>query len=163
MIIETLESLKANLDGDGRIRIHLRDGTVAEKKCLFFNPASLQEMNEFNFVLPDDYKTFLTLHNGVRIFTDDWGSGVFVHSLKETIQETLSISHLIPQKYYCVMRYADVGYFLIDEEKVEIGEKDYLFFEDIDNSNPPQNLKMTFEEFIEKLIEFEGELFWLVK
>ncbi|KEZ47702.1 MULTISPECIES: SMI1/KNR4 family protein [Metabacillus] len=161
MIIETLESLKANLDGDGRFRIHLNDGTAADKKCLFFEPASLQEINEFKFDLPDDYKTFLTLHNGGRIFTDDWGSGIFVHSLKEIIQETLSISHLIPEKYFCVIRYADVGYFLIDEQKVERGEKDYLLYEDIDTSNPPQNLKMTFEEFIEKLIKFEGELFWL--
>ncbi|MBT2713041.1 SMI1/KNR4 family protein [Pseudomonas sp. ISL-88] len=70
-IKKTLKGLKELIDEKGQLKCLGSEGILAEVECAFSKGATNQEIQHFekkiNVSLPDDYKTFLKLHNGARI------------------------------------------------------------------------------------------------
>lgn len=69
-----LSALKERLDQNNVLLIQDVGGSLLETKLIFNPPATEHEINQFfneiNINVPNDFKSFLLLHNGARIFTE---------------------------------------------------------------------------------------------
>ncbi|WP_412096261.1 SMI1/KNR4 family protein, partial [Bacillus licheniformis] len=89
----TVNGLKSLLDQNGVIRILGSEGEITDTLVTFSDSgASQRDIRAFEthhqLSLPDDYKKFLTLHNGARIFDNllegvNIGGGLHLFNLKE--------------------------------------------------------------------------------
>lgn len=79
IVIQTLNALKKRLNENNNIlQIQDEQGYLYKAKCTFSPPASDEEINNFEkqtgLIIPSDYKAFLKITNGCRLF-DDINSG----------------------------------------------------------------------------------------
>ncbi|WP_088070058.1 SMI1/KNR4 family protein [Gottfriedia luciferensis] len=75
IVKRTLASLKKRLEENGNIiRFQGEEGYLSRVECTFNSPASDEELKSFEketgFILPNDYKEFLKISNGCRLFDD---------------------------------------------------------------------------------------------
>lgn len=161
----TLTGLKNLLNKNDQMKTILHEGEVQNVSCSFNAPVQTAEIKKFenknNIKLPKDYKAFLTLHNGARIYDlidDDGtniGGGLHLFSLNKIIetQENEYISdHGIP-----IARLLEDCLLILDKEKLKDGDPNYLNileFTDI------QILKLNFEIFLDRYIISQGVGFW---
>lgn len=68
----TLSGLKKLLNNKDQMKTISHEGEVGNVSCSFNAPIQTTEIEMFerenNIKLPEDYKAFLTLHNGARIY-----------------------------------------------------------------------------------------------
>jgi hypothetical protein len=81
LVNKTLKYLKEKLNERSFFEIYQGEGITSNVTCKFNDPAPILKIEEFeeqtNLVLPDDYKQFLLLHNGISLFDDvKYGQGV---------------------------------------------------------------------------------------
>lgn len=164
-IQNTLSGLKELLNNKEQMKSVVEEGEVYNVSCPFNPPIKTTEIEMFerenNIKLPEDYKAFLKLHNGARIYEliaeDDIniGGGLHLFSLDEVkeAQELelmeglgLPIGHLLGDCYL-----------ILDTEKLKSGDPNYLnIMEFTDLSSPNLN----FEIFLDRYIISQGEAFW---
>lgn len=130
-IKELLIELKSQLDEDNA-RAHSKglldreDKFVLKEECSFNAPASLSEIQplekELAVTFPADYRAFLLLHNGMTLFSRYLVEYNFF-SLDEIRENYLLAQEYDdedegPSKNYPIGEYPDVGYIMMNNEKV---------------------------------------------
>ncbi|MCM3169063.1 SMI1/KNR4 family protein [Peribacillus frigoritolerans] len=164
-IQNTLTGLKKLLNSNDQMKIISYEGEVREITCSFNSEAATAEIekfeNENSIKLPEDYKEFLTLHNGARIYEsieedgEKLGDGLEIFSLDEIKQyqeiEYLS-EHGIP-----IAHLLNDCYLILDTEKLKSGDPNYL---NILEFTELSSLNLNFEIFLDRFIISQGEAFW---
>ncbi|MDM5283702.1 SMI1/KNR4 family protein [Peribacillus castrilensis] len=164
-IQNTLTGLKKLLNSNDQMKIISYEGEVREITCSFNSEAVTAEIekfeNENSIKLPEDYKEFLTLHNGARIYEsieedgEKLGDGLEIFSLDEIKQyqeiEYLS-EHGIP-----IAHLLNDCYLILDTEKLKSGDPNYL---NILEFTELSSLNLNFEIFLDRYIISQGEAFW---
>ncbi|MCY7943559.1 SMI1/KNR4 family protein [Bacillus inaquosorum] len=162
-IEKTLNGLKELIDEKGRLKILRSRGNLAEVECTFSKGATDQEIALFekkiNVSLPNDYKAFLKLHNGARIFEslingENVGGGLHILNLEE-IERSMQNDFLEPQ-FIPIAHLLDGCYLLIDKTKIST-DPNYLWFHGLIEYEPMQ---LNFEIFLDRYILSQGSNFW---
>jgi hypothetical protein len=160
----TLTGLKEIMDDKGQLKVSY-EGEVYDVACSFNSPIDLKEIEIFekenHMKLPEDYKTFLTLHNGARIFqlTDEEGQkiggGLKIFSLDE-IKELQEIE-MFNEMGIPIANLLEDCYLYLDIDKLKEGNPNYLNILEFVDLSP---LNLNFETFLDRYIISKGEIFW---
>lgn len=162
----TLSGLKKLLDNNEQMKTISEEGEVYTVSCSFNPPIKTSEIETFesehDIKLPEDYKAFLTLHNGARIYEliddeDDIniGGGLHLFSLDEVkeaqeleLMEGLGIpiGHLLGDCYL-----------ILDTEKLKVGDPNYLNILEFTELASPN---LNFEIFLDRYVISQGVVFW---
>lgn len=164
-IQNTLSGLKELLNNKWQMKSVVEEGEVYNVSCSFNPPIKTTEIEMFerenNIKLPEDYKAFLKLHNGARIYEliaeDDIniGGGLHLFSLDEVkeAQELelmegfgIPIGHLLGDCYL-----------ILDTEKLKVGDPNYLNILEFTELASPN---LNFEIFLDRYIISQGVVFW---
>ncbi len=161
----TLSGLKKLLDNKDQMKSFSEEGEVYSVSCSFNPPIKSNEIEKFesehDIKLPEDYKAFLTLHNGARIYEsvdDDGvniGGGLHLFSLDD-IKETQEVEY-ISEHGIPIAHLLEDCYLILDIEKLKSGDPNYLNileFTDI------KTLNLNFEIFLDRYIISQGVPFW---
>lgn len=161
-IISILEELKSKLNANFETTIIDQWGKTREVTFTFNEPTSIEKLNrfkkEFDWVLPKDYKNILLIHNGLDIFEDENGSGFELYPIDDIIENHLDyfLDGWYPIGYYRTLQ----GHLIIDSNKVEKGDNNYLIYFDSDDADEHIVLEMNFEQWLDKFIKTNGAYFW---
>lgn len=145
------------------IQIQNEEGHLFDAKCTFNPPASEEDIFNFErqtgFILPPDYKAFLKITNGCRLFDDiDYGGEIELYSL----QQIIDLNEHYDQYEGCY----DIAYIyqdniVINSRLISQNRENYLFWKDhIDQFNEAIPLKMNFELWFDRFIISQGTKFW---
>ncbi|KRF54827.1 hypothetical protein ASG97_05380 [Bacillus sp. Soil745] len=161
----TLSGLKKLLDNNEQMKTISEEGEVGSVSCSFNAPIQTTEIELFerenNIKLPEDYKAFLTLHNGARIYEliaeDDIniGGGLEIFSLDE-IKEYQEIEYL-SEHGIPIAHLLNDCYLILDTEKLKSGNPNYLCIMEFTELS---SLNLNFEIFLDRYIISQGEVFW---
>ncbi|MBG9769422.1 SMI1/KNR4 family protein [Bacillus vallismortis] len=160
---KTIQGLKELIDEKGRLKILGDEGALLETECSFSKGATDLEIESFEkkikVSLPEDYKTFLKLHNGARIFDlliygENVGGGLHILNLEE-IEKYMQNGFLKPQ-FIPVAHLLDGCYLLIDKTRIST-DPNYLWFLRFVDYEPMQ---LNFEIFLDRYILSQGSNFW---
>ncbi|MGY3312859.1 hypothetical protein ACV242_001355 [Peribacillus simplex] len=161
----TLTGLKKMLNSNDQMKIISYEGEVREITCSFNSEAATAEIekfeNENSIKLPEDYKAFLTLHNGARIYEsieedgEKLGDGLEIFSLDE-IKEYQEIEYL-SEHGIPIAHLLNDCYLILDTEKLKSGDPNYL---NILAFTELSSLNLNFEIFLDRYIISQGEAFW---
>lgn len=161
----TLSGLKKLLDKNEQMKTISEEGEVGSVSCSFNAPIQTTEIELFerenNIKLPEDYKAFLTLHNGARIYEliaeDDIniGGGLEIFSLDE-IKEYQEIEYL-SEHGIPIAHLLNDCYLILDTEKLKSGNPNYLCIMEFTELS---SLNLNFEIFLDRYIISQGEVFW---
>ncbi|MGE7765631.1 SMI1/KNR4 family protein [Peribacillus sp. NPDC096540] len=117
--------------------------------------------SDHDIKLPEDYKAFLTLHNGARIYesvNDDGvniGGGLHLFSIDD-IKETQEVEY-ISEHGIPIAHLLEDCYLVLDIEKLKGGAPNYL---NILEFTELSSLSLNFEIFLDRYIISQGEAFW---
>ncbi|MCY9138087.1 SMI1/KNR4 family protein [Peribacillus frigoritolerans] len=161
----TLSGLKKLLDNNNRMKTISHEGEVGIVSCSFNAPIQATEIEMFerenNIKLPEDYKAFLTLHNGARIYEsidedgDKLGDGLEIFSLDE-IKEYQEIEYL-SEHGIPIAHLLEDCYLILDTEKLKVGNPNYLNILEFTELASPN---LNFEIFLDRYIISQGVVFW---
>ena len=163
-IQNTLSGLKELLNNNDQMKIISYEGEVSNVSCSFNAPIKTTEVemfeSEHNIKFPEDYKAFLTLHNGARIYEsiddgDKLGDGLEIFSLDE-IKEHQEIEYL-SEHGIPIAHLLNDCYLILDTEKLKGGDPNYL---NILEFTELSSLNLNFEIFLDRYIISQGEAFW---
>ncbi|MVO97943.1 SMI1/KNR4 family protein [Paenibacillus lutrae] len=157
---KTITGLK-ELYKDTHRLIQSSDGYLYNTKCVFNEPATIQQItslcNEKKWTLPEDYKQFLLITNGAKIFYDEYyGMSWEFFNINDllTLPYLQFPDHLVPIAFH-------IGDFLvIDTNKVDEGN--YLSFQDHEESlsSPSVLFNYGFDVWLDRLVVCQGTKFW---
>ncbi|WP_261382067.1 SMI1/KNR4 family protein [Bacillus licheniformis] len=164
----TVNGLKSLLDQNGVIRILGSEGEITDALVTFSGSgASQSDIRAFEthhqLSLPDDYKKFLTLHNGARIFDSlldgvNIGGGLHLFNLKEIDTE------LKDEELYEDVSGIPIGHLLeecdlmIDRVRLKEGDPNYLYL--LEDGLEYKPLHLNFEIFLDRYVMCQGQPFW---
>lgn len=161
----TLSGLKKLLDNNEQMKTISEEGEVYTVSCSFNAPIKTTEVemfeSEHDIKLPEDYKAFLTLHNGARIYEsidedgDKLGDGLEIFSLDE-IKEHQEIEYL-SEHGIPIAHLLEDCYLILDTDKLKGGDPNYL---NIMEFTDLSSLNLNFEIFLDRYIISQGEVFW---
>ena len=164
-IQNTLSGLKQLLNNNDQMKSVAEEGEVYTVSCSFNPPIKTTEVkmfeSEHDIKLPEDYKAFLKLHNGARIYEsvdDDGvniGGGLHLFSLDD-IKETQEVEY-ISEHGIPIAHLLEDCYLILDIEKLKSTDPNYLNileFTDI------KILNLNFEIFLDRYIISQGVPFW---
>ena len=164
-IQNTLSGLKQLLNNNDQMKSVAEEGEVYTVSCSFNPPIKTSEIETFesehDIKLPEDYKAFLKLHNGARIYEsvdDDGvniGGGLHLFSLDD-IKETQEVEY-ISEHGIPIAHLLEDCYLILDIEKLKSTDPNYLNileFTDI------KILNLNFEIFLDRYIISQGVPFW---
>ena len=170
-IQEVLDKLKSQLD-ENSTRLSPEgyldedDKGVLREKCTFEEPASKEDINllekELGITIPNDYREFLLIHNGMTLFESYLVSYNFF-SLDEIRKHSLIIKEfreeeeLEPIEDYPIGEYPGAGYIMMDNKKVKKHSSQRAIYV---NHIMPEQTEESFLSFVENVIEPPGEFFW---
>ncbi|MFC9597915.1 SMI1/KNR4 family protein [Peribacillus butanolivorans] len=161
----TISGLKKLLNNNDPMKIISYEGEVREVTCSFNSQTITAEIekfeNENSIKLPEDYKAFLRLHNGARIYqsiSEDGGKlgdGLHIFSLDE-IKEHQEIEY-ISEHGIPIAHLLEDCYLILDTEKLKGEDSNYL---NIMEFTDLSSLNLNFEIFLDRYIISQGEAFW---
>ncbi|KAA0549519.1 SMI1/KNR4 family protein [Bacillus sp. BGMRC 2118] len=166
VIEEILLGLKKRLV-DNKMLVQSSKGYVYEAEFYFNDPATGKLIEEFQkttpFLLPNDYRNFLSVHNGFTIFKGEFEGQIELYRL-EDIQKEYHVfrdafyHYLVEEKQdsYPIGYYTDIGMLMINNEKVKQGLSDYLWITSIDDID----LNTSFEVWLDRAIMSQGNHYW---
>jgi len=164
IVKKTLNSLKNRLEDNGNvIQIQNEEGHLSMVKCTFNPPASEDDIKHFEkqtgLILPNDYKEFLKISNGCRLFDSvEYGGEIELYSLEQIIE--------FNENYDEYEGCYDIAYIyqdniVINSKLISEKKKNYLFWkghiEQFDDAIP---LEMNFELWFDRFIISSGAKFW---
>lgn len=157
---KTLEGLKKRLV-ENKLTVQRREGFVEEMEFCFREPATEEEIQEFTrstgVHLPEDYQAFLRLHNGAVLFKPWYGGQFELYGLSKIIE--LKRSALFLENWYPI-GYQDGGYLLLNADKANKGDNDYLIWWESSIFENAQPLNLNFELWLDRFIIAQGTKFW---
>lgn len=161
-----LDCFKNRLGVFNELLIQRSLGYSIRCRCEFYKPATLNEIDEFQqnsgFILPSDLQDFFIIHNGARLFInpevfDDpsW----YIFSLEE-IENALD-DYSLPNNQYPIAKYDDL-LICINNDSPKANKKNYLYARSIytPSDDEGEQLQLSFEIFLDRLIVSQGEIFW---
>ncbi|MCY8343151.1 SMI1/KNR4 family protein [Bacillus haynesii] len=164
----TVNGLNSLLDQNGVIKILGSEGEITDTLVTFSDRgASQSDIRAFEshhqLSLPADYKKFLTLHNGARIFDIlldgvNIGGGLHLFNLNEIDTE------LKDEELYEDVSGIPVGHLLeecdliIDRERLKEGDPNYLYL--LEDGLEYKPLDLNFEIFLDRYVLCHGQPFW---
>lgn len=163
-----IKSLHERINKESPITIQRENGELLEVTFELNAPASNNDLKEFSLKthlnLPEDYLSFLKLHNGGKLFFD--GFDYFeLYKLDEILKyideynENIYYKSAYEKKWYMIGQYNGYGdYLFIDSEKVENGENDYLIYVQVGEI---ERLSVNFETWLDRFIVTQGTRYWL--
>ncbi|WP_242169346.1 SMI1/KNR4 family protein [Priestia koreensis] len=167
IVKQTISSLKKRLsENDNILQIQANSGYVYNATCTFNAPASDADIHNFEketgYVLPSDYKEFLKLANGCRLFDDvNYGGEAIFYSLdmiRQAIDKNCN-DEGFEAHYEIAYIYQDN--IVINSKLVSQQKANYLFWKDhIDQLKDSEPLRMNFELWLDRFIMCQGEKFW---
>ena len=108
--------------------------------------------------LPDDYKSFLRLHNGADFFSWEYGTLFSIYSLEDSqaILEEIKKGFYVPiehkDDWFPIGYVQDIGGVYIDLSS----DKNYLILMGI----PVYELLCDFPTWLDRMIRVNGEMYW---
>ncbi|GGI11580.1 SMI1/KNR4 family protein [Gottfriedia solisilvae] len=164
IVKRTLDSLKKRLEENGNIiQIQVEEGYLSRVECTFNPPASDEEIKDFEkktgLILPNDYKEFLKISNGCRLFDDiESGGEIELYSLEQIIEYN-EYNDEFEGCYDIAYIYQDN--IVINSKYVIEKKKNYLFWKGhIDQFEEAIPLEMNFELWLDRFIISSGTKFW---
>lgn len=167
LVTRTLSSLRKRLNDNGNIiQVQNEQGHLFYANCTFRPPVSDIDLsyfeNESGFILPADYKEFLKITNGCRLFDDiQFGGEIELYSLEQIIE-----SNFEHQGYDEYEGCYDIAYIyqdniVINSKLVSQNRGNYLFWKDhIDQFKEARPLNMNFELWFDRFVVSQGTKFW---
>ncbi|MDR9507684.1 SMI1/KNR4 family protein [Brevibacillus agri] len=167
-VLNVLNALKKRIN-EHQTLIQQTYGEVFNVQFTWNESASIEDVESIcrttGWVIPDDYKSFLLIHNGASLFSSE-GSCFRLHPLSE-IKEYFNDYHhnedvlykfAYPPEWYMIGTYHGFGeYAFIDSDRVTQGRTDYLIFVE---EGSITRTKLNFEEWLDRFIVCQGEHFW---
>ncbi|QBP40982.1 SMI1/KNR4 family protein [Paenisporosarcina antarctica] len=164
IVKQTLNTLKKRLkENENIIQIQGEGGYLAKVECTFNPPATDEEIKNFErqtgLILPNDYKEFLKISNGCRLFDDiESGGEIELYSLDQIID--------LNEHYDEFEGCFDIAYIyqdniVINSKHYSELKKNYLFWKGhIDQFEEAIPLEMNFELWLDRFIISSGAKFW---
>ncbi|KWW21926.1 hypothetical protein AS888_05435 [Peribacillus simplex] len=167
-VTEILLGLKNRLDSSNRLLIQATHGNVHWTRFTFNPPIPVKELdrlvNKENLILPEGYKEFLLLHNGVYLFEDEYSAGIALYKAQDIPNRLKQFQYNFGpyltednRGSYPIGSYPNIGEIMINYNYIKEGRKDYMWIADDQMSKMGQN---TFESWLDKLIVSQGSFFW---
>ncbi|MCR6095407.1 hypothetical protein HXA31_11675 [Salipaludibacillus agaradhaerens] len=159
----TLTGLKKRLGENESIDVQNKKGLVRSLKCTFKPSVTDDKINDFKnktpeLPLPKDLEVFYKMSNGLDLFVDDYGGGIFIFPIEDVND---NLYPLIKENgFYPVAHHRDIGYTVVKIQDIEEGNPNYLYFLDDAMIDPAYPLNMNFELWLERLILAQGNQFW---
>ncbi|HHY74892.1 MAG TPA: SMI1/KNR4 family protein [Bacillus bacterium] len=160
-----IKALKQRLEPTGKLTIQRENGELLEVTCEWNNPASEKELADFSlktgWYLPDDYRQFLKLHNGAKIFSV-WGDYFELFDLNNIMkyyrEYEIFYKGAYEKSWYMIGYYKGYGeYLFIDSEKAANNNSSYLVYVQVGDR---QDLSLNFEMWFDRFIVAQGSRYW---
>src|SRR5690606_1247599 len=165
IVKRTLYSLRKRLNENSNvINVQTEEGHVFNATCTFHPPASDLDISNFEkqtgFLLPDDYKEFLKITNGCRLFDDiNYGGEIELYSLDQIIECNHNRYDEFEGCYDIAYIYQDN--IVINSKLVSQNKKNYLFWKDhIEQFDDAIPLELSFELWFDRFVVCQGAKFW---
>jgi hypothetical protein len=166
IVNQILSGLKTRLN-NGRILVQSTGGYCYNAECLFNEPATESKIEQFHnetaFILPEDYRHFLSLHNGMTLFKGEFEGQIELYRIEEipTHYKTFYdafYSYLGDEEKdsYPIGYYTDVGMIMINNSTVKKGDSDYLWVTSIDSIVFPYD----FQTWLDQTVMSQGNHYW---
>lgn len=159
---EVIDQMKKKLAENNQVIEINEDGLVFKATCTFNSPASDEQIQTFEektgLLLPDEYKAFLKITNGCRLFDNvESGGENDLYSLEDIINYTYEEDYEGCFKVACIYQENIV----IHGNDVAKGKTDYVMVKGhIDDFEESKPLHMNFAEWLEQFISHRGVKFW---
>ncbi|MBU9721286.1 MULTISPECIES: SMI1/KNR4 family protein [Bacillaceae] len=162
-----LRSLKRQLDNDNLIAVHDWSGLYPKKGIRLNSPVNPNEleklMSKTGWSFPTDYIDFLSLHNGGKFFTYEFGSAFELYPIEElTNQYNLlnkSLSHidfLQKEKWIPIGYVTDIGQVVLVYSHFSSKDRESVFIIDTDIVD----CECDFKTWLDRMITVQGNLYW---
>ena len=159
LVEKTIEALQKRLaDSHNSLCIQGEGGFTYNATCTFYPPATDEQIayveKQTGYKLPDDYKTFLKITNGCRLFDDvHYGGEAYLYSLQQLVEYN---SFYDPFEGCFSVAYIYQEQIVINSER-----EPYLFWKGhIDHFQEARPLQLTFEQWLARFIVCHGTKFW---
>ncbi|WP_433944658.1 SMI1/KNR4 family protein [Paenibacillus sp. SN-8-1] len=140
----------------GVLEIQGSDGVVNSANFELSPPATLQDIrmleSQYQIKLPREYKSFLTIHNGAKLFDIGYGEFTKIFSIEEVDEIAATMMPEIVPQFLPIARNPSSLIYIDLSRKTK-----YMFTESISEFN---FLSMSFTEWINALIMANGCSFW---
>lgn len=162
IVDKTINSIRKRLLENGQIQLQMSEGYITEGTCKFYDPVDEKELNDFikelGYQLPEDYKRFLQITNGCRLFDHPiYGGESYLYGLIEIPQQTYEEPNEGYLKIGCI--YQDN--IVIDLKAYSEGNLNYLLVKDhIEPFHDSRKLNMNFELWLDRFVVSQGSKFW---
>jgi hypothetical protein len=166
MLVEkSINYLKQRLDEKEFFEIYQGEGRVGKVTCKFHDPVSLTELEEFELqtglTLPNDYKHFLLINNGISLFEDvKYGGECYLFNIDLVLENYEDRKDDFPTGWITIAyHYGDE--IILDCDKYKNGNKSCLMYRGAcEPSGVAYNLGISFELWFDRLIICQGFNFW---
>jgi len=162
-IDKTIRSLKKRLvENNNILLLQLEEGYITETTCTFNEPISEEDLGSFEkqlgYKLPPDYKEFLRITNGCRLFDHPkFGGENYLYAL----QDIKNITYEEPNEGFLKVGNFYEEDIYIDLKLFNSGEKNYLFVKyNIDQFHEGRALRSNFELWFDRFVISQGTKFW---
>lgn len=163
-VVKTVTALQQRLaENENTLQVQLEEGYVYRATCTFNPPATDEEIMNFEqqtgYVLPRDYRRFLKITNGCRLFDDiKYGGEIQLYSLQEIrdyhYEEAFEGCFTIASIYQ--------DHLVIKGKEVLQNEPHYLYAKGhIDQFKAATPLQLNFETWFDRFVLCQGAKFWL--
>lgn len=163
-----LKSLNERIHKESPITVQRENGETLQVTFELNSPATEKELKDLSLKmdinLPEDYLSFLKLHNGGKLFSDgiDYFELYNLNEVKKYLDEydsNIYYRSAYEKNWYMIGYYKGFGdYLFIDGEKIRNGEDDYLIFVQVGDI---QRLSINFETWLDRFIVAQGSRYWL--
>lgn len=164
IVIQTLNTLKKRLNENHNIlQIQDKEGYLYNANCTFNPPASEEEIQNFEkqtgLLIPPDYKAFLKITNGCRLFDDiTFGGEIELYSLKQIIELN---EHYERYEGCYDIAYISQDNIVINSESYSQNKRNYLFWKSqIESFEEAAPLESNFELWLDRFVVSQGSKFW---
>ncbi|WP_223066016.1 SMI1/KNR4 family protein [Paenibacillus caui] len=142
---------------EGRIKILGSDGKIYSASFVFNPPATINTIrqleNKYQIRLPKDYATFLSIHNGAKLFDIGNGDCTQIYSIDEVDNLAEIMMPEIAPNLLPIARYPGIKFYL------DLTRKNNNIFSN--ESGPDFDfLAMNFTKWFSALIQTNGSPFW---
>lgn len=158
LLMKTLESLNKRMDENKKILVQKEEGYLEYQHFSFNHPANEKELLKLSLDFPSEYKIFLKICNGARLFFDPSdGGGLQLYSIEEILEDYQYIDY--PPGWFPIGYGLDGCRLIIKPDTEKQGSLYWL-----DNGgtldDPTGYLNFTFEKWFDYFIVAQGCKFW---
>ena len=156
-IANVLSGLKARLNDMNSLTIQSSNGNLFDMSFKFNTPVDEDVLNSYKN-LPEDYKSFLRLHNGAHFFSWEYGTSFSIHSLEESLSilEKVKTGVYVPMEkkddWFPIGHVQDIGGLYIDLSS----DKKYLILMGI----TVYDLLCDLPTWLDRMMRVNGEKYW---